>query len=432
MGAKGLHLTDERKAAIEADLRVNWNAQDVARKHGSTGQTVRKIRNEMKDRGDKVAVQDVIDPQSAPTPEHERKILHLEDEVRELKGKLRESYRVALNDDVMAGLLGVIAKARVAPPDWLRRVPAGREDDLGEVAVLTWTDWHLSEVIKAEETNGINEYNLEIAEKRIRRLVDNTLHLCQNHVVATYQGAILNLVGDFVSGGLHPELAKSDELEIMPSILKARDLLLWGIRQIADAFGKVYIPCVAGNHGRTTMKPEFKRYSYKNADWVIYKLLERDLADDDRVIIDVRPANEVDYSVFGLRIKIVHGDMLGVKGGDGIIGAIGPIVRGEIKLRGQSATIGQDFDLLIMGHWHQQLWLPRVMVANCLKGFDEYARLALRAAPTPPTQPLFFVNRARGITSRWDVHVEEPRRPSSEWVSWEKPSPSGQAFDAES
>jgi hypothetical protein len=45
--------------------------------------------------------------------------------------------------------------------------------------------------------------------------------------------------------------------------------------------------------------------------------------------------------------------MLGVKGGDGIIGAIGPIMRGEIKKSGQSAALGLEYDINIMGHWHQ-------------------------------------------------------------------------------
>jgi hypothetical protein len=40
-------------------------------------------------------------------------------------------------------------------------------------------------------------------------------------------------------------------------------------------------------------------------------------------------ANDVHYRVYGVRFLLNHGDMLGVKGGDGIIGAIGPIMRGE-------------------------------------------------------------------------------------------------------
>ncbi|OYX81959.1 MAG: hypothetical protein B7Y84_20190, partial [Azorhizobium sp. 32-67-21] len=109
------------------------------------------------------------------------------------------------------------------------------------------------------------------------------------------------------------------------------------------------------------------------------------------------------YRIFSQRYLALHGDMLGVKGGDGIIGAIGPIMRGEVKTRGQAASSGRDYDVLLMGHWHQELWLPRAIVANSLKGFDEFAKNALRAPPSEPSQPLWFVHPRRGITSRWSV-----------------------------
>jgi hypothetical protein len=73
----------------------------------------------------------------------------------------------------------------------------------------------------------------------------------------------------------------------------------------------------------------------------------------------------------------------------------------------------------VLGHWHQPLWLPRAIVANSLKGFDEYAQNSLRAVPTVPSQPLFFVHAKWGITSRWEVYVDGPRSEAaaSAWVS---------------
>jgi hypothetical protein len=50
------------------------------------------------------------------------------------------------------------------------------------------------------------------------------------------------------------------------------------------------------------------------------------------VRIDIRDSNDVHYRVYALRFLLNHGDMLGVKGGDGIIGAIG---RAERSARAQ-------------------------------------------------------------------------------------------------
>jgi hypothetical protein len=85
--------------------------------------------------------------------------------------------------------------------------------------------------------------------------------------------------------------------------------------------------------------------------------------------------------VWAARFLLNRGNMLGVKGGDGIIGAIGPIMRGEIKKSGQSAALGLEYDINIMGHWHQELLLPRAIVCNTLKGFDKCARC--NSAPSP-------------------------------------------------
>lgn len=62
--------------------------------------------------------------------------------------------------------------------------------------------------------------------------------------------------------------------------------------------------------------------------------------------------------------------------------------------------------------------MPRALVNNSLKGFDEYAKDALRAVPSVPSQALFFVHPKRGITSRWSVLVDEPKvRESYGWAA---------------
>jgi hypothetical protein len=310
-----------------------------------------------------------------------------------------------------------MAAAEAKPPQWLEK-PKNQSKQSLEVPCTIWSDWHIGEVVSPGEVNGYNSYNMEIAERRIRQLVESTIDICNNHGSGNYPGIVVNLLGDIISGQLHPELAKSDEEEIIPCTLKARDWLVAAFTRIADAFGNVYVPCTSGNHGRLTPKPEFKRYIYKNFDWLLAQLLIRHFANDKRFTFDVPESNEVYYRVFDVRYLAMHGDQMGVKGGDGIIGMLGPIARGEIKVGTQSRVTDRDFDTLVIGHWHQQLWLPRVIVANSIKGFDEYAKNALRAAPSEPSAPLWFVHPVRGVTSRWDVKVEERKPAKREWVSW--------------
>lgn len=351
----------------------------------------------------------------------QRKMTGLQDEVTSLRKQLKAQQREDLDTEAVRSLLGRLAAAQSAPPRWTIEAGPKRGRGTPEVPVTVWSDWHMGEVVSAAETAGKNAYDPEIAEARVRRLVAATISLAREHGPGDYPGIVVNLLGDFVSGGLHPELAKTDAEEVLPTVLRCVDLLIWGLRQIADAFGQVYVPCASGNHGRATQKPEFKRYIFKNFDWLIYQLVARAFEGDRRLHFDIPDTNEVHYRVFGQRYLAMHGDMLGVKGGDGIIGSLGPIARGETKVGKQASALGLDYDVLVIGHWHQMLWLPRVIVAGTLKGWDEYARSALRAPPAAPCQPLWFVHPRRGITSRWEIGVDDPDRAAGEeWVSFRR------------
>jgi hypothetical protein len=351
----------------------------------------------------------------------DRRLTALEDECKTLRAALRTAHRELEEAEGLAALRKSFLDAPANPPEWTTAPPPRRKGTPSpEVPIVGIADWHLGETVNAAEVGGVNAYNLDVAADRVHRLADGVIKLCTRHHTGNYPGIVACLLGDFVSGGLHPELLKTDEEEVLPAALRARDLLVGLLRRFAGQFGRVYVPGVAGNHGRHTAKPEFKRYLFKNFDWLIYELLKREFAGDKRIQFDVRPSNDVHFRVFGQRYLALHGDMLGVKGGDGIIGSIGPIMRGEVKKSGQTASMGLQFDKLIMGHWHQRLWLPRAIVAGTLKGFDEYARLQLGAKPDRPTQPLWFVHPSHGMTAHWDVYVDDPPAPSREWVAWQQ------------
>lgn len=365
---------------------------------------------------------EVIEPFRLGGTAADRRVVALEDEVRRLRQELRKAHRDGLDEDAVREILGGIAAAPTKPPAWLDH-PSRKGAKTPEVPMTIWSDWHGGETVSFAETNGVNAFDVATLDRRVQTLVDNTIDICREHGPGTYPGIVVNLLGDFVSGGLHPELAKTDELEIIPTVLHLRDLLVTALTRIADAFGQVYCPCAAGNHGRGTPKPEFKRYVHKNFDWLIFQLLARHFADDPRISFDIRESNEVFYRVYGVRFLAMHGDMLGVKGGDGLIGSIGPIMRGEIKTRGAAASSGMTYDVLLMGHYHQMIWLQRAIVAGSLKGWDEYAKNALRAPISDPSQPLWFVHPRYGITMRLEVRVEEPAaRGDAAWVSVFDPS----------
>lgn len=308
------------------------------------------------------------------------------------------------------------------PPAWL----GGRGIKNGERGgpLTIWSDFHYGEVIDKEQTGGVNQYNKDVAKRRFTRLVNTTSDLCFNHMGradVAYPGIVVCLGGDMIGGDIHEELARTNDRTPHQSVHDLSDLLGAGLETLASKFGRVFVPCVVGNHGRSTHKPTMKNRVFTNYDWSIYCSLERDFRKDKRIKIMVPSSADAQFNMFGTRVLLTHGDSLGVKGGDGIIGSIGPIKRGLMKLHASKSNVGQDFDLACICHWHQYLTLPGLIVNGSLKGYDEFAMLGLRANAERPTQALTFIHPEHGITAQWPIYLEG--KPKTEidrrWVQWQ-------------
>jgi hypothetical protein len=144
-------------------------------------------------------------------------------------------------------------------------------------------------------------------------------------------------------------------------------------------------------------------------DHAIYEALADRLRDDGRITWQIPASGDALFQVAGTRFLALHGHELGVKGGDGLIGALGPIMRGAIKTGRAERSLGRDFDVLLLGHFHQPIWQPRsgIVVNGTLKGFDEYSRMQ-RYSFAPPTQSLFFVHPRFGPNLPFNVFCDEP------------------------
>jgi hypothetical protein len=240
-----------------------------------------------------------------------------------------------------------------------------------------------------------------------------------------YPGIVVCLGGDIISGNIHEELRETNDGHLQQTLLEVQECLIAALGRMADVFGRVFVPCVVGNHGRTTHKPRAKGRVFESYEWNLYCQLERHFRGDKRVEFSIPSETDCHFRVLGHRFCLTHGDALGVRGGDGIIGAIGPIVRGAIKVGRSEAQIGRDFDTLLLGHWHT--YIPRgdhapVLVNGALKGYDEYARLFLRVPYSRPSQALWFVHKDHGVTSQWQIFLDQTRKSShtSDWIAWER------------
>ena len=333
--------------------------------------------------------------------------------IRFLETELAQSRKEKLDTDTVKREILRLKEDFQDPPDWILKLK--KPSSSAGVATLFLSDLHWGEVVSPSEVNGVNEYDLEIAEKRLFSVVEHAVDLVKNHITNKgYPGIVVFLGGDMVSGNIHQELKETNEQPIMPVVLHLSERLYKALRTLADEFGRVHVVGVYGNHGRNTMKPTAKQSAYESFDWLIYRVIRWKLEDDKRFTWNIPDGSDAFQEIYGHRYLLTHGDQF--RGGDGMIGALGPIIRGDHKKRSRNAQIDLEYDTLCMGHWHQLVQMQRVIVNGSLKGYDEYAYKG-NFPYEPPRQALWMTHPELGLTFSMPVYADRKHlKQSKDWV----------------
>jgi hypothetical protein len=336
--------------------------------------------------------------------------------IKRLQKELKTAQAVSAEASALKEVLGT-ARARLDStpiPAWMAK-PVANAGAPG-VPLLFLSDLHWGEVVFPTQLGGVNQYNLEIAHKRMDYTVETAIHLLNIlDPGMRYPGIVCALGGDMISGDIHEELATTNDLPTMPTVLDLRDKLIGALVRQADVFGRVFVPCVSGNHGRNTKKIQAKNRNHTSFDWLLYNLIAHDLRHDKRITFQIPDASDALFRIFNTRFLLTHGDQF--RGGDGIIGPIGPLFRGNQKKLARNSAVDMAYDVMMCGHWHQYIQLARLLVNGSMKGYDEYA-FTNNFGFEPPQQALCVVHERYGITFRMPVLCEKPSdRPKTGWVS---------------
>lgn len=299
-----------------------------------------------------------------------------------------------------------IEQSDLQPPDWL--LPRERKKTQTATLVAMLSDLHLDEVVLPEEVDGLNAYNRAIAEIRMRTWTVNTIKMARAHLAGLrYDGLVLLLGGDLFSGDIHEELSDTNEDTMIGSLLYWAEHIATAVDMLADEFKHVHIAAVAGNHGRTTRKPRAKLRARTNYDWLLAKMLERHFTKDRRVTFQVPESSDCLVSIYGHGHLLTHGDQ--AHGGSGIGGIYPPIMRLRARKAQRYLAVGSSFDTLWLGHWHQYLPSPTLVVNGSMKGYDEYAYVN-NFQHEQPQQALAVVTSHRGIILQAPVFCADRER----------------------
>lgn len=318
-------------------------------------------------------------------------------------GRLRKSLTAAHTQLENIRRVAEYSGRSLDPPKWLNR--KAPKDTKTAALVTVLSDTHFDEVVNPSEIGGRNAYNRKIAELRLERYFENVVLLSRHYLSGMdYQGIVVCLGGDIISGDIHEELSQSNEAHTLDTVIHWSGRIAAGLAGLADEFGAVHVPVVVGNHGRRSRKPRAKGRVKDNYDWLIGQLLARHFDRDARVTFDIPDSADLMFSAAGMRFLLTHGDQ--VSGGGGIGGHWPPLMRMIARKRAR-----YQFDALLCGHWHSLIMAPTqgLVVNGSLKGEDEYSAI-MGFKPEPPQQALFTVAPGHGVTFSAPVHVLDRKR----------------------
>lgn len=329
-----------------------------------------------------------------------RRIGELNARIHKLQDELREANTQSTSSDK---LLAMFHEAKGHEfnhvPDWLNYNK--KSTSITGIPTLFLSDIHFDEVVEPAQVEYLNDYNREIAVKRIQYTFNTTLELLLKRMASPkYEGIVVALGGDMLSGNIHEELAETNENYIFQSLVDLAELLIQGIGTLADEFGKVFVPCVVGNHGRIHRKPRAKGKVMDNYEWLIYHMIAKAFKSDGRITMHIPESSDIQYNIYQKRFLLTHGDQF--RGGAGISGIFTPLMLGRARKQQRQAVVNKSFDTMLCGHFHQLILTDHLIVNGSIKGIDEYAYLA-NFGFERPQQALFIVHPAHGLTLRMPI-----------------------------
>lgn len=274
--------------------------------------------------------------------------------------------------------------------------------------MLMLSDLHLDEIVEPHEVEGLNAYNRTIARLRLERWASNVVKLSRHYLSGMkYDGAVVMLGGDIFSGDIHEELSETNEDTMLGSFMYWTEQLASALHMLGDEFKRVHVAGVVGNHGRMSRKPRAKLRARTNFDWLLAKQLQRHFRDDDRFTFDVPESTDAIIRVYDSTHLLSHGDQ--TSGGGGIGGIYPPIMRMRARKAQRFLATGNTFDTLWIGHWHQYMPSPSLIVNGSMKGVDEYAYVN-NFAYEEPQQAFAVVAPNKGITLQAPIFCADRKK----------------------
>lgn len=387
-------------AAVAACIKANpkWGRVRIARETKLGLNTVKWALEELRRTDPK--------PEDEPIPIREQIKTDLEKSRHDTVVQSLRQQVNALKDEVLqwqdvAGLTQSLALCK-APEIIVKRTSGFRSES---VAVAVGSDLHIEETVTPESVNGLNQFRMEQEGKaRLDTFFRNVVELIEIQRHGTkINTMVLGLLGDLISGYIHPELEETNECAPIPACMWLLPQLEAGINYLLEHSGvdRLIVVCCCGNHGRTTDKLRNKSLVQNSFELWVYMDLVRAFRNNPKVEFRIAQSYFVYTEIFGRVIRWHHGDSIKYWGGVG--GLTIPANKAIAEW-----NKGRPAYLDVFGHWHQFLATRQFVSNGSLIGYSSFA-IKIKAPFEPPTQTFFLIEKDWGRTITTPVFLTDQK-----------------------
>lgn len=333
-----------------------------------------------------------------PKPDAINSTLHAV-EVANLRAKItsvNERYKqtLALLREADSRLRAVLAVKDAIVGQPAKRIKVKARGRSGEsTAFMVGSDWHLEERVDPKTVDHVNEYNLDVAERRVESFFKNGLAMIEMlRSRSRIDTLVMPLLGDLITGYIHDELAESNYLSPTEATLKAYMLVCGGIDFLLKhgKLQRLIVPCCVGNHGRTTPKMRVSTATRNSYEWLLYQFLSLAYRSEPRVEFQIANGYFVFMDVYDTKLRLHHGDDVRYEGG------VGGLTIPLNKAIGQWNKM-RRVDVDVLGHWHSRISTRDFVVNGSAIGYSPYS-IRIKASFEPPSQSFFLIHPERGKT----------------------------------
>lgn len=274
-----------------------------------------------------------------------------------------------------------------------------------ETALLLLSDLHTGEVVRKDETGGINSYNFDVMKTRLKYLSNSIIDISQNKLRGyKLPKLVIGALGDFVNGIIWEELVESAENTPIEWSEGTALVVAQFILELAQVFPEIEFTGVVGNHGRMTKEIRYKR-RYVNWDYVTYTLLSLLLRNQKNIKFTLPHSFWTLQEIEGKNFLFLHGDNINSWAGIPWYGIQRMVSRLEALLSSKKTAV----DYVCLGHFHNAGTLDtfngEIILNGSVMGGNEYS-IGKLFLSSDANQFFAGVHNEKGLSWRYHMNLQ--------------------------